>query len=367
MLKISNMGPIEFKKYIHEKKIYIWGAGRALESCIDIYCRENEIKGIIDNNKTLWGTVYSYNNQEVLIKSPEAFFEEIQDKALFKDCVLMISSPFYAADIVEELDNIPQLDGLECFLQVLIRNTKESVERFEFTQGENKIPKKIHYIWVGNKPLPDKYEKNIDSWKKYNPDFEIIRWDESNYDFTTCDYVREAFCAKEWSFVSNYARLDIVYQHGGIYLDTDVEVIHNLEVLLKDEVFLNMGCADRINMGCGFGAIAGHSMIDDMKKRFENSHFWLKEKAEKKPFHTFVHPITEKYGFKIENRYQKKSGIALYPCEVMSPLTIGEMSDFFSEKTVSIHHEEGNWKTDNEKRGLEKLNGLIAGGRICQK
>lgn len=361
------MGPIEFKKYIDGKSIYIWGAGRALESCIDLYCRGKEVKGIIDNNKSLWGTVYSYSNQEVLIKSPETFFKEIQDKEFFEDCVLIISSSFYAADIVEELDNVPQLDGLECFLQVLIRNTKESAEHFEFTQGENKIPKIIHYIWVGNKSLPDKYEKNIASWKKHNPDYEIIRWDESNYDFTTCDYVREAYSAKEWGFVPNYARLDIIYQHGGIYLDTDVEVIGNLDVLLQDEAFINMGCADRINMGCGFGAIAGHPIIYDMRQSFKNSHFLINGKAGKKPCHAFVHPVIERYGFQLENKYQNKRGVALYPSEVMSPLTIGEMDDFFSEKTISIHQEEGNWKSDNEKKGLEKLNMLIKGGRICQK
>lgn len=86
------------------------------------------------------------------------------------------------------------------------------------------IPKKIHYIWFGGNPLPPLAERCIASWEKYMPGYEIVRWDESNFDTDCCDYVREAISVKKWAFASDYARFKILYEHGGVYLDTDVEL-----------------------------------------------------------------------------------------------------------------------------------------------
>lgn len=87
------------------------------------------------------------------------------------------------------------------------------------------IPKIIHYCWFGGAEIPEHDKKCIESWKKYCPDYQIIRWDESNYDYKKNPYMKEAYEAKKWGFVPDFARLDIVYEHGGIYLDTDVEII----------------------------------------------------------------------------------------------------------------------------------------------
>lgn len=367
MINVKNMGPIAFKRYILNKEVYIFGAGRALESCMDIYFDEHNVQGIVDNNSSLWGKVIEHRETSVGIMSVEEFVHRIVQKNSIKDTILMISSSFYGAEIVEMLDMIPELDGLECFLQCLIRNTKEETDSFVFSIGENIIPKKIHYIWVGGKPLPVEFQQNIETWRKFNPDYEIICWNESNYDFLKCDYIREAYESKQWGFVPNYARLDIIYHHGGIYLDTDVEVIQNFDKLLNDDVFMNMGCADRINQGCGFGAVAGHQMIGDMMKVFEQSHFVLPNGIPgKKACHTYIHPVIKKYGFELKNSYQKKNQIVIYPCEVMSPLTIDGMEDFCTEKTVSMHKEVGAWKNDEEKYAADKLKDLVR-DRIVKK
>ena len=91
------------------------------------------------------------------------------------------------------------------------------------------IPKVIHYCWFGGNPLPNIAVKCINSWKKYFPDYEIIEWNESNFDLFSCDYCREAYDAKKWAFVSDYARFKILYEHGGVYFDTDVEVIKSMD------------------------------------------------------------------------------------------------------------------------------------------
>jgi len=360
VLKIRNCGPIEFRKYISNKKIYVFGAGRALESCLELYFAEKNIENIVDNNANIWGTYISHRGKDVEIIGTEQFVKLLTSKKEMDQRVLMITSPFYAAEIVEMLNDIPELDGLECFLQVLIRNTKEEVPKFLFTEGMPKIPKKIHYIWIGGKELPDNFQRNIETWKKYNPDYEIIRWDETNYDFTKIAYMREAYEAQAWGFVPNYARLDIIYNYGGIYLDTDVEAIKSFDSLLNDDVFMGMGCADRVNHGQGFGAREKHPIIADMMREFEKNHFLLPNGTPgKKACHTYIHPVIKKYGFEIANYYQKRNGIVLYPSEVMSPLTIDGMPNFFSENTVSIHQEAGTWRTERERDGLEKLKQII--------
>ena len=95
------------------------------------------------------------------------------------------------------------------------------------------IPKKIHYCWFGGNPLPEDVKEYIASWRKYCPDYEIIEWNESNFDINCCAYVKEAYEAKKWAFVTDYVRLYALYHHGGIYMDTDVEVVKSLNDLLK--------------------------------------------------------------------------------------------------------------------------------------
>lgn len=361
MLKIKNCGPIEFKKYISNKKVYVFGAGRALESCLELYFEGKKVEKIVDNNSDIWGDFVTHGAEKVEIIGTKQFVELLSNKEELTKSIIMITSPFYAAEIVETLNSISELDGLECFLQVLVRNTKEEVPEFSFTEGIPKIPKKIHYIWIGGKEIPERFQKNIETWKKYNPDYKIIRWDESNYDFKKIDYMREAYEAQAWGFVPNYARLDIIYNQGGIYLDVDVEVVKSFNSVLNDDVFMGMGCADRINHGQGFGARKKHPIIEDMMKKFEKSHFLLSDgRPGKKPCHTYIHPVMKKYGFEIANYYQKRDGIVLYPTEVMSPLTIEGMPDFFSKNTVSIHQEVGTWKTEREREGLEKLKQIIS-------
>lgn len=359
MLNVKNMGSEAFRKYIKEKQIYIYGAGRALESCLDLYFGGVKVNKIVDSNPELWGKNIVYKKEQVEVISKEKFALEMKGKDLTQ-CILLITSSFYAAEIVEELDLIPELDGMECFLQILIRNTKEKIAPYDFTKGDRCIPKKIHYIWIGGKELPDKFKKNIESWHKYNPDFDIIRWDESNYDFSKISYMKEAYETRAWGFVPNYARLDIIYQQGGIYLDTDVEAVNSFDLLLNDQSFFCMGCTDRVNLGCGFGAAAKQPIISDMMREFEKRHFLSKDgKPEKRPCHTFIHPVIKKYGFNLTNQYQRINDIVLYPTEVMSPLTINGMQDFQSEKTVSIHQEVGTWRTDCESSGVTKLKEFV--------
>lgn len=353
------MGLSACREYMKRKKVIVFGAGRALESCIDLYFDNKEIEIIVDNNSKIWERYIEHCGKTVQIVGVHELVNILEGKSL-DDYVMMITSPFYAAEIVQQLDEYVEFDGLCCFLQVVVRNTRENIPPYSFTQGSERIPRKIHYFWIGEKPLPKEFEANIDTWKKQNPDFEIIRWDESNYDFGKCDYVKECMESGQWSFATNYARLDVLYTEGGIYLDTDVVAQSNFAPLLADKAFFNMGCADRINMGCGFGTQAGTDIVRQMKEAMKKDHFVDQfGKPMKKPFHSYVHPALKKAGFVFENKYQNIDDVAIYPCEVMSPITIDGMPNFISEKTISIHLEKGTWTTKREREGQQKIVRLI--------
>jgi hypothetical protein len=123
------------------------------------------------------------------------------------------------------------------------------------------IPKVIHYCWFGGKPLPLDVEQCIRSWKKFCPDYEIRQWNESNYDVGKHPFMKAAYETGSWAFVSDYARLDIIYNHGGVYLDTDVELLKDLQPLLELDCYFGMQ-QDRnlIATGLGFGAVKGHGI-----------------------------------------------------------------------------------------------------------
>lgn len=135
------------------------------------------------------------------------------------------------------------------------------------------IPKKIHYCWFGGNPKPEIIEKCIASWHQYCPDWEIIEWNESNYDVTAHDYTKEAYEAKKWAFVSDVARLEIINKNGGIYMDTDVELIAPPVFTAECDAFYAFETNLNIASGLGFGAIAEHPSVKEMLSCYDGKHF----------------------------------------------------------------------------------------------
>ena len=135
------------------------------------------------------------------------------------------------------------------------------------------IPKVIHYCWFGGKPLPELARKCLASWKKFCPDYEIVRWDESNFDVACCDYVKEAYEAKKWAFVSDYARLKALVDNGGVYMDTDVEVIRPLDEFLRHEAFSGFEDDKMISTGI-MASVKGFAPFAEMLADYHTRHFY---------------------------------------------------------------------------------------------
>ena len=224
------------------------------------------------------------------------------------------------------------------------------------------IPKKIHYCWFGGNPLPESAKKYIETWKKYCPDYEIIEWNETNFDLNQNQYCKEAYEAKKWAFVSDYARFWILYRYGGIYFDTDVEVLKPLDKIIEKGPF--MGCerdADKsgmttiavapglglgVNPGLGLGVNPGLGLYKEILDLYENLHF--KNKDGSLNLKTVVQYTTEvliKHGLKKSNQIQKCAGVYIYPREYFCPKNIDTGALEITENSYTIHHFEGTWLT----------------------
>ncbi|MFI3326692.1 MAG: glycosyltransferase [Clostridia bacterium] len=214
------------------------------------------------------------------------------------------------------------------------------------------IPKIIHYCWFGGNPLPEKDTKFIDTWKKFCPDYEIKCWNESNYDVTKNKYMYEAYKAKKWGFVPDYARLDIIYNHGGIYLDTDVEIIKNFDELLANKAFMGFESQKFVNLGNGFGAEKNNETIKKIMDTYDNLKF-IKDDG---TYNITPSPILnskelENMGFIMNNELQETNSTKLYPQEYFCPKDYDIEKIILTENTFSIHHWNSSWYTlEQEKR-----------------
>lgn len=207
------------------------------------------------------------------------------------------------------------------------------------------IPKIIHYCWFGGNELPDTVKECIASWEKYCPNYEIKRWDESNYDVNKNQYTREAYLNKQWAFLTDYARLDILYNEGGVYMDTDVEMIKSIAPLVEDGPYMAFEQRGRVNTGVGFACEPGNIIVGENKKYYEEKNFQDKN-GQFKP--EICVKITTKllieHGLKYtEDRQQLLDGLTVYPTSFFSPKKMGTERINITNNTYAIHLYESSW------------------------
>jgi len=219
----------------------------------------------------------------------------------------------------------------------------------------NRIPKIIHYCWFGGNPISELGEKCIASWKKYCPEYEIIRWDESNFDISCNQYVKEAYEAKRWAFVTDYIRLHVVYNNGGIYLDTDVELLKSFDDLLGYSGFMGFENERNINTGLGFGAVKNNNIIYEIMNDYKKIPF-IKEdgRFDLTPCPQRNTKILARKGLKLNNTRQIIEDVVFLPTIYLSPKDFESGKIIVTEKTFSIHHFNASWHTEQQKEIHEK-------------
>lgn len=202
------------------------------------------------------------------------------------------------------------------------------------------IPKKIHYCWFGRGEKPKLAKKCIESWKKYCPDYEIIEWNEDNFDVNSNAYTKMCYEQKKYAFLTDYLRLIIIQKYGGIYFDTDVEVVRSFDPLLNDGAFLGFETDEYVNTGEGFGAEANHPLVQQMIREYDQV---LDGKHGIKGCPHLNTEALIKHGLQQNGKIQRIGSAMIYPVEYFNPYDdpTGILSK--TENTYSIHWYGKSW------------------------
>lgn len=213
------------------------------------------------------------------------------------------------------------------------------------------IPKVIHYCWFGGNPKTPKMEKCIKSWRKFCPDYEIIEWNENNFAIEEqCDFIKEAYEAKKYAFVSDVARLKIIFEHGGIYLDTDVEILKPIDGLLNHKCFLGWQDEKYVANGLGFGAEKGNPIIGENYDSYKDIRFVNEDGSyNMKACPIYTTNILLNHGLKMKNIIQNLDFATIYPIEYFNPLDDATNRLIVTEKTYSIHWYAKTWVSKKNK------------------
>ena len=213
------------------------------------------------------------------------------------------------------------------------------------------IPKVIHYCWFGKGKMPKLAKKCIKSWKKYCPDYEFVLHTEDNFDLTQNRYMREAYEAGKWAFVSDYARLKIIYDNGGIYLDTDVEIIKPIDDLLLTKGFMGFDEKGIVATGLGFGAEKGNKIVYVFLKDYDDIPFVLPDGSyDLTPCPDRNTEALKRLGMDIKNTSQTFMDITFLPDEYLCPMNYYTGKKTITENTYSIHHYSASWTSVVTKR-----------------
>ena len=215
------------------------------------------------------------------------------------------------------------------------------------------VPKIIHYCWFGTGKMPPLAEKCIKSWRKHCPDYEIICWNEENFDFCQNRYAKEAYDAKKWAFVSDYARLKILFEHGGIYLDTDVELIKPLDPLIQSSGFMGFDDNGLISTGLGFACEKGNELVGFLLQDYDDLPFVLADGSyDLTPCPDRNTETMVKHGFEPKKGDQVFMGIHILPEDYLCPVKYYTGKKLMTKNTFSIHHFCASWTSATAKRTL---------------
>lgn len=376
MVLLRNANYDEFILENGDKDIIIFGAGKVLGEFLVNHTWDgrvlllNRIIAVLDNDTDKSGWEIFVGKRTVKVETLASYLERGRS---FNNCViiLMLKNSFLM-QVVNQLDNVEELDGITCYYGLSTPGWGNEIYLplpispvLPVPAGKYRIPKTIHYCWFGGKPLPASASECIESWEHHCPDYEIKQWNENNYDIPkTPLYVRQAFDAGKYAFVSDYARLDIINRQGGIYFDVDVELLQSIDNLLGYKAFFGFLTWSTINTGLGFGSVSCNEVLSDMMSMYNLFEFVLSNGL----LYTVDCPrlATEYFrrnGVLVNNTIQMVDDILFLPSSYMSPLSAVTGSDgrqylalyALRNNTISIHKCDSSWFDEESDEVMNKL------------
>lgn len=337
----------DFARRVKEtgKQIVIYGAGVIGQAIAPYWLREyrlaDAVAGYVDKDSCKQGKTILCGDRQVSVFPLEALKENEEN------CMILVAVSAFEP-VVHTLEQELRLSDTEVyFLPIMLLDMAHAPKNGCVIQtgGAPLIPKKIHYCWFSGKPIPQELRQCIDSWRRFCPDYEIIRWDEKNYDVSKNQYMEQAYAHRKWGYIPDYARLDILYQYGGIYLDTDVELLGSLDALLYQPAFCSTEKWGIVNMGIS-GAQPGNLVIRRMLDNRQGMSF-LHPDGTENLISSGVSDTLPLVSLGLlpngETQSIAQGEMTVYAPEFFQPFDYISGETHITDHTFSIHHFSGTW------------------------
>ncbi|WP_082013185.1 glycosyltransferase family 32 protein [Anaerovibrio lipolyticus] len=346
----------EFIASVGSKKLFVYGAGQNAHEFFSKYQRELldiNICAVIDNNISKQNKNVNISGRIFSLISERRFTSLGLDQS--EIVILLTMGNFW--DVLESLDSASTLADVACYIYPLIRLEELDKGIYEVAmppnslreKGEFVIPPIIHYCWFGRTELSPIAKKCIESWQRFCPGFKIRLWNENNYDVTKNHYMLSAYKEKKWAYVSDYARVDVVNQYGGVYLDTDVEILRPLDMLMREKAFAGFENEEYVNFGQGFGSVANNPVLLDLLDLYSTLP-WDGGQIRCPEYQT---KILEKHGLIRRNSFQKLDNMTILPVRYLCPISSNSGRKHNDLDSFAIHHYAASWVDENIRKWME--------------
>lgn len=340
-MKIVNCRLEELGGKIGNRKIVCFGAGIFANQILGSATKELKEKIICfcDNDKKKWGGTIEVLNKPIPIICPD----ELKDMNM-EDKIIFISSRFWD-EILYQIKEWNNFSKTECFIYILSRlmDGNNGIIEDDSPGSEKKIPPILHYFWFGNKEKPAVTKKCIESWKKYCKGWEIIEWSEKNYNVRKNRFVKEVYEYGHYSALSSYARFDVVNRYGGIYVDTDVEIVKSLEPLRYHDSYMGFEVSNYINSGHGFGGCRNNDLFAENVDIYDHMSFYRGTEFVYKPAPFITSEMLANHGLRLDGTAQKIGNTFFYPSNYFDPALQIPL-----ECTYSVHRYTSLWSFEEK-------------------
>lgn len=350
------------------REVMVYGAGAigkiVVPYFIQKYHLEPYVRCFVDKDSWKSGHKIQAGTGSFVIKTPDEL-----NYTNPNTIILITNSHFHP--VIKMMDEMSELDGREAYVVPVMQICERELDdksNMQIIKKSDKplIPKIIHYTWFSGEPIPDHLEKCMDSWKRYAPDFEIKQWNADNYNISKFPYMQQAYEQRKWGYIADVARLDILYQFGGIYMDTDVELVKRPDELLYQTAFCGFEKWGVVNMGGCSGAVSGSPMIKKMLDYRKNEPFIRADGSlNLEPSGAYeTQPLVDA-GLQISGKTQVIEDMTVYASDFFHPYDYMSGETRMTEHTCSVHHFYGAWLDESVRQ--QRKNAVILYSRLLER
>lgn len=355
MIKFRNSSISKFVEKFDDRKIIFFGAGTWFQSVnyTELMQLKSHFAYGIDNNPK--GCVWI---GDVCVKffAVEKLIQEL-------DCIIILTSPVYMYEMFMQLKNMNLKANIDCYAFPFMQMSQKKevvdgslLKKIINENAGNKIPKVIHSFWFSGEEKPDSYKKCVDTWKEKLQGYEIIEWNLNNYDWHKQPFLERAIELKAWAYAADYARLDVLKEFGGIYLDMDVEVFKPFDDLLCNDSIFSFGNNVLIDLAV-MAAQKGNPVVCELLKLYDNQRL----PTDRKRFADFFQPIfvrdcLVKNGVKMNGCLQKLENMTVFPTEFFMPMDAVLYKPYEkTEHTYCVHYDNFGWSFGDSNNHEKKM------------